>query len=557
MRPFPRFLHLLVLMPALVPLARARAQADSSARSDSGRFAQRVVTVSGDSVDRLRLAQLLGTAPLEGLMLRSTSTLTDPRRNGMKPRAFTLVLPELTFINNTSLPFGQNDGALWAGVGANLRALGGFTATAGPIRLVAIPEFVYSANNPMSINPADTHFAPPKARRYPSFYSSPWNVVPYSIDLPWRMGADPIRKVYPGQSSLTLTAGPVEIGGATENEWWGPALINPIVMGDNAAGFPHAFLRTSRPLNTIVGRFDGRWIVGGLKESKFFDESIADNIRSLSALALTWTPSAASGLALGFTRSVFSVTNGYSDVAGHLFDAFKNVGHPDGRSIRDTTMTPGSDQLFSLFARLALPAYGLESYVEWGRADFPVSIQDFLTEPNHSRGYTAGLQWVRPVGPHSHLRLQGEVTNVEQSSSLWYRGVGSFYTSRSVIQGYTNEGQLIAAGIGPGSSAQWLAGDYFRSAWQFGITLGRTRFNNDAFFLLPYELSYANACGHDVTTYPSARAGYATSYFRLRADFKPVHRYNSFFHNRDACSSGSGSDRVIKNLSVTLTLLGW
>jgi hypothetical protein len=544
-------------MPALVPLVRARAQADSSARLDSGRFAQGVVTVSGDSVDRLRLAQLLGTAPLEGLMLRSTSTLTDPRRNGMKPRAFTLVLPELTFINNTSLPFGQNDGALWAGVGANLRALGGFTATAGPIRLVAIPEFVYSANNPMSINPADTHFAPPNARRYSSFYSSPWNVVPYSIDLPWRMGADPIRKVYPGQSSLTLTAGPVEIGGATENEWWGPALINPIVMGDNAAGFPHAFLRTSRPLNTIVGRFDGRWIVGGLKESKFFDESIADNIRSLSALALTWTPSAASGLALGFTRSVFSVTNGYSDVAGHLFDALKNVGHPDGRSIRDTTMTPGSDQLFSLFARFALPAYGLETYVEWGRADFPVSIQDFLTEPNHSRGYTAGLQWVRPVGPHSHLRLQGEVTNVEQSSSLWYRGVGSFYTSRSVIQGYTNEGQLIAAGIGPGSSAQWLAGDYFRSAWQFGITLGRTRFNNDAFFLLPYELSYANACGHDVTTYPSARAGYATSYFRLRADFKPVHRYNSFFHNRDACSSGSGSDRVIKNLSVTLTLLGW
>jgi hypothetical protein len=557
MRPFPRLPCLLAALLALCPLARAHAQGESSAGQKDGSFAQAVVTVSGDSVDRRRIAQLEGTASLEGLMLRSTSTLTDPRRNGMRPRALTIVLPELTFINNTSLPFGQNDGALWAGVGANVRALAGFTASMGPLRLVAIPEFVYSANNRMSINPALARFAPPDARRYASIFSSPWNVVPYSIDLPWRFGRDPIKKLYPGQSSLTLAAGPVEVGAATENEWWGPALINPIVMGDNAAGFPHAFLRTSRPLNMLFGRLDARWIVGGLHESKYFDANIADDVRSLSAIAVTWTPSAASGLALGFTRSVFSVTDGYSKVAGHFFDAFKNIGHPDGRSLGDTTMTPGSDQLFSLFARYALPAYGLESYVEWGRADFPVSLRDFLTEPNHSRGYTAGIQWVRPVGSHSRVRLQGEATNVEQSSSLWFRGVGSFYTSRSVIQGYTNEGQLIAAGIGPGSSAQWLAGDYFRGNWQLGLTAGRTRFNNDAFFLVPYERSYANSCGHDVTTYPGLRLGYSDSYFRLRTEYKAVHRYNSFFQNRDACGTGEGADRAIKNLSVTLTLLGW
>jgi Capsule assembly protein Wzi len=557
MRPYTRFACLLATLLGLGPLATVQAQADGSAGGSTGPFAQGVVTVSGDSVDRLRLAQLLGLAPLEGLMLRSTGTLTDPRRNGLRPRAFTIVLPEVTYINNTSLPFGQNDGALWAGVGANVRALGGFTATAGPLRLVAIPEFVYSANNRLSMNPGDLHFAPPNARRYASPYSSPWNVVPYSIDLPWRFGPDPIKKLYPGQSSLTLTAGPIEVGGATENEWWGPALRNPVVMGDNAAGFPHAFLRTSHPLGTRFGRFDGRWIIGGLHESKYFDSTIADNVRSLSAIAITWTPTATSGLALGFTRSVFSVTDGYSNVAGHFLDAFKNVGHPDGQSIGDTTMTPGSDQLFSLFARYALPAYGLETYVEWGRADFPVSMKDFLAEPNHSRGYTAGLQWARSVGSHSRVRFQSEVTNVEQSSSLWFRGVGSFYTSRSVIQGYTNEGQLIAAGIGPGSSAQWLAGDYFPGNWQVGLTMGRTRFNNDAFYLLPYETSFANSCGHDVTTYPGLRLSYSGNYFRLRTEYKVAHRYNSYFHNKTACNGSFGTDRVIKNLSVTLTLLGW
>ena len=265
MRPYLRFAYLLAAVLGLGPLSRAQAQAApstgfnvSNARN-VGPLAEGVITVSGDSVDRLRVAELLGAAPLEGLMLRSTGTLTDPRRNGMQSRPFTIVLPEVMFVSNTSLPFGQNDGALWAGVGANLRALAGFTATVGPLRLVAIPEFVYSANNRLSINPGDLHFAPPNARRYDSPYSSPWNVVPYSIDIPWRFGADPIKKLYPGQSSLTLTAGPIEVGGSSENEWWGPAIRNPVVMGDNAAGFPHAFLRTSHPSGgaSAASRVDG------------------------------------------------------------------------------------------------------------------------------------------------------------------------------------------------------------------------------------------------------------------------------------------------------------
>jgi len=560
MRPYPRFAYLMAALLGLGPLSRAQAQLTPGTGFNTrivGPFAEGVMTVSGDSVDRLRIAEALGSAPVEGLMLRSTGTLTDPRRNGRESRLFTVVLPEVLFVNNTSLPFGQNDGALWAGVGANFRALAGFTVTAGPLRLVAIPEFVYSANNRLSINPGDLHFAPPNARRYESPYSSPWNVVPYSIDLPWRMGPDPIKKLYPGQSSLTITAGPIEVGAASENEWWGPAVRNPLIMSDNAAGFPHAFLRTSHPLGGRFGRFDARWLIGGLHESDFFDASIVNNVRSLSAIALTWTPSANSGLSLGFTRSVFSVTDGYSNVASHVFDAFKNVGHPDGRQFGDTAMPPGSDQLMSLFARYVLPAYGLDTYVEWGRADMPVSIKDFLEMPNHSRGYTAGLQWAKQTSSSSRIRLQGEITNMEQSSSLWFRGVGSWYTSRSVIQGYTNDGQIIGSGIGPGSSAQWLAADWFRGSWQGGLTYGRTRFNNDAFFLLPYETSFANSCGHDVTSYPGLRISYSDSYFRLLTEYKDAHRYNSYFHNKTTCNGSFGTDRVIQNLSVTLSLLGW
>ncbi len=222
-------------------------------------------------------------------------------------------------------------------------------------------------------------------------------------------------------------------------------------------------------------------------------------------------------------------------------------------------MEPGKDQLFSLFARWALPAYGFESYVEWGRAEFPVSLRDFLDMPNHTRGYTAGLQWVGPVGADSHVRVQGEVTNVEQSSTWQFRPIGSFYTSRSVYQGYTNLGQLIGSGIGPGSSGQWIATDYYKGPWQFGGMLSRERFNNDEYWLLTFseQAQYVRNCGHDVSVYPAIRAGYSARTFRVRAEFAPGSRYNSFFQNRLSCFDGAGSDRSNKNLSVTLATFGW
>jgi len=554
MRPFPRCIGLLAAVAALAPQSRAIAQSSSSDRNAGGTFAQGVITVSGDSVDRLRLAQLEGRAPVEGLMLRSTSSLMDPRRSGGTPRTFTIVFPDFTLVSNSTLPFGQNDGALWAGKGANLRVLAGFTISAGPLRAVVIPELAYSSNNRLNINPADPRFvkAVPAGR---SVYSNPSNVFPYSIDMPWRFGGEGFTKIYPGQSSVSVTAGPIEAGAATENEWWGPAIVNPIVMGDNAPGFPHGFIRTSHPVNTIVGRLDARWIVGGLKESDYFDDNPDNDVRALSSLAIAWKRNAESGVTLGFLRSVFSATNGYSDVAGHSFDALKNTGHPNARATNDSTMIPGSDQIFSLFAQWALPRYGLESYVEWGRAEFPVSFRDFLKQPEHSRGYTAGVQWSKPIGADARFRAQGEFTNVEQSSTFRFRPIGSWYTSRSVIQGYTNEGQLIAAGIGPGSSSQWFAADYFKGSWLLGVTAGRVRFNNDAFFLL----SYATRCEHDVTTYPGLRAGYSNSYFRLRADFASATRYNSFFQNKnDVCDQGGdGSDRSNKYLKVTLSTFGW
>lgn len=541
------------LPPELVEAGSPKARDSLVASSLRSLFVKGVITVSDDSVDRLRIASIADTSGIEGLMLRSTSSLMDRRHAFGSGTGFSVVMPTVYLAANSELPFGQNDGALWAGKGLNLRALAGFTVTAGPIRLVVIPELTRSSNSRLSIDPTDTSFVPrvPSSR---SVFSSPFNVYPYSIDLPWRMGDLSFTKIYGGQSSLTVGGPAFQIGAATENEWWGPAIRNPLVMSDNAPGFPHLFLRTRGPVQTIAGRFDARWIVGGLKESDFFDNDTRNDIRSLSAIALTWASSRTSPFTFGFTRSVFAPADGYGQAATRWFDALRNTGHPDAHALTDSTMTPGPDQIFSLFGRAALPRYGLETYLEWGRADFPVSLRDFLEEPIHSRAYTIGAQWVLPAGDVSRVRVQGEITNVEQSTTYRFRPQGSFYTSRAVVQGYTNEGQLIGAGLGPGSSGGWFAADYLRSEWQLGVTWGRVRFDNDAFFLRPY----ANRCGHDVTVFPGARAGFTNEYLHVFAQVSPGSRYNTFFQNKTSCEAGGdGSDRSNTSFSLTVASFGW
>lgn len=514
-----------------------------------------VVTVSGDSVDKLRLAQLEGRAETGGMFLRSTSSLTDPRRSGMAPKPLTLVLPQVSFVMNSDLPFGQNDGAMWGGKGYNWRALAGFTATFGPVRLVAIPEFVQSTNYAISVDPLDLRFARPLPGSRSSF-ASPFNYIPYSVDWPYRFGDASFAKAYPGQSSLTLSFSSLGIGASTENEWWGPAVRNPILFSDNAPGFPHAFIRTERPVRTGIGVFEGRWIVGGLKESDYFDDDVTNNIRSISAVSVVWKRRQGSGLSLGLARSVFAAADGYSGVPGHALDFLKGTGTPNALPMTDSTLTAGHDQLFSVFAHWMIPRYGLETYIEWARAEFPSSLDELLRSPNHTRGYTAGLQYAHAFsGRDSRVRLQAEFTNVEQSSTYRFRPIGSFYASRAVIQGYTNEGQMLGSGVGPGSSGQWFATDYMRRNFQVGVNFGHTRPNTDAFF----ARANPNYCFHDAMVYPGARAGFSTRFFKVHADYSRLTRYSAFFQRVRGCGTDETAigDRSWHYLSLNLTLLGW
>jgi hypothetical protein len=475
--------------------------------------------LAGATEYRLRTMRLRSGPDGTSRLLRSPSTLLD-LPTGRTALDVWVLAPSARAVYNSDLPFSLNEGSLWAGRGGSAVVSAGIVAGYRSLRLVLAPDLVYSENRAFQ-----TFARPEEAGRDRHEFASPFHYPPLSLDQPQRPGSDPLRTVRPGQSSLTLSADRVELGVATENLWWGPGVRNSIIMSNNAPGFPHAFLRTRSPLASRLGRFEGVWLLGGLQESSHFDFDPANDHRSLSALAIVFSPRWEPNLSVGLARAVFASSPGRVPPPGAALDVFRSVGNPAAER-GDTLAAVERDQLFSLFARWVFPASGFETYFEWGRYDQPESLRDFLEMPNHSQGYTLGLQWARPAFRETTFRLQAEATYLEPSSTFRVRPVGDWYASRTVSQGYTHQGRIIGASIGPSGSSQWLAGDLFGGNWSAGSYLGRIRWNNQAQFTYFPEFRYA-----DVTAFGGVRGGYDWGPVAAALDVAYGVRYNYLFQS--------------------------
>ncbi len=514
-----------------------------------------VVFVISDSVDQLRLRSLTD-AGYGFPLLRSTSTLTAPLAGNYWQPKISFVSPRVMVVDNSAIPLTQNDGPLWAGRGRSTSATTGVRIELGPLRAIIAPELLNSENSNWQLRDTVRFYAPPIPKeRQGGGFVFPWYMPPLSIDQPLRMGAKKLHTIDAGQSSALIYLGPVAFGAATENEWWGPGIRNAIVLSNNAGGFPHILVRTSEPIRTRYGTFDARLIAGGISESGFFDTTSTNNLQAISLAGLAYSPPRNPNLTLGFARAVYGTVDKWKTIPGRILRSFSNPGRPNNRSLADSSTYPGGeDQVYSLFARWAAPRDGFESYVEWSRTELPANLRDLLVAPNHTQGYTIGFQWRKPTtAAAGTVRLQGEVTTLEQSATFRDRPIGSYYTSRKVVQGYTHHGQVIGASIGPGASAQWLAFDYLAHTWYAGPFAGRTRLNEDMHSVYGWP-QYIGYCNHDVSLYTGVRSGWRSKYLSATADLTFGNRINAWFQEQSGCPNGpSRLDIRNRTLSVTLS----
>jgi hypothetical protein len=512
----------LTLVTSLILAAAACMLVPGPARSQELPPTHGLVTIGGWAEEGIRLDRLLGRRTGGGSLIRSPSSETPPL-SGRGRFAAALLRPEAVTVWNSGLPFSFNEGSLWAGRGLNLRVMAGAMVELGPLRLVLAPQLSHQANRDFQVIPfSNAH----DTTRHP--LSSPSHGRPESIDLPSRFGERPFSVLDAGQSSATLTVGPLAGGASTENLWWGPGIRNAIVMSNHAPGIPHLFLRTAAPVSSRLGELEARWVLGRLEESDYFNTSGHDDVRSFSGLALAFRPAFEPELSVGFARAVYApAASGRVSLEAAL-DVFRSVGRPNAHPPDDLLREVGPDQVFSLFGRWRFPVAGFEAYAEWARYEEPASLRDLLVLPHHSQGYTLGAQWARPLPGTSALRLQAEATNLEPSASYRHRPVISWYTSRPVPQGYTHRGQVIGAAIGPGASSQWAAADYFmpsnRSA---GLFVGRIRWDNAAFYRPAPRAFFA----HDVSLYLGVRGSLPLGPMQATAELSSGKRFNYLFQS--------------------------
>lgn len=449
--------------------------------------------------DRARLAQLSGASTAEALL--RDGARVDAAASGLR-----WLLPEVNFTWNRALATSLNDGALWAGRGANVLIRGGATFGWRRLRLTIAPELTVSQNAPVEVMTGTVGGW--------SRWASPWRTADMPADLPLRFGDASLVSFHLGQSALSAQWDRVAVGISSGNLWWGPGLRNALVLSNQAAGIPHAFVRTARPLRSRFGDIEGRLIVGGLTESLYFDTIPGNDVRAVNGLALTLTPRRVPTLTVGLARLVIAPVGGVGETIGHFADVISTWNGGDAR-----------DQLSSLFVRWIAPESGFELWGEWAKSRLP-TLRELLTAPNADQGWTAGVQWALPRSEGA-LRFQLEFSDLAQSTVFANRPARDYYTGRAAIQGFTQRGQVLGAASGSGSTHGWFASDRVYDDWSVGGFVARTRWENDAYYREPNPQLF----GHDVSLFSGVRGSRRLAKWDAQGSLTFERRVNYLFES--------------------------
>ncbi|SJZ73964.1 capsule assembly Wzi family protein [Sediminibacterium ginsengisoli] len=382
----------------------------------------------------------------------SSSDYLQPHR--FKKAALT-ILP-LTIVQqfNSHHPFGWNDGAMIAAKSYQAMVRAGIHISAGPLDVQLQPEFVYAANPGFEHN------------------SQYGNIL---------TGA--YKKIFPGQSSISISAGAFSAGVSTENLWWGPGMRSALLMSNNAPGFNHFFFKSRRPVKTGIGSFEWQLLGGEITlDPKLTFENTNlmarpvpfNDARYLSGIVLSYQPKWVPGLFVGFTRAVQTYTDDNESPSVGIFEKYfpvlalavekKNVRNEDNMR---------RDQLASFFMRWVLPKAKTEFYIEYGYNDYGVNMRDYLLGPTHSAAYIAGIRKIIPMQQNRRLELGFELTQMSQTPDFMVRDAGNWYTHGQIWEGYTHQNQILGAGAGLGTNVQSITVNWVDGWKQLGFLIER------------------------------------------------------------------------------------
>ncbi|QEN06988.1 hypothetical protein EXM22_02930 [Oceanispirochaeta crateris] len=368
---------------------------------------------------------------------------------------------------NLNSPHGINDGGLWQGKGYNSSYSGGLSLLSEFVDLTIYPEFYFSQNQDFVLQELT--------------WSGSEYAYPYSgIDAPQRFGNSSFMDFSWGQSQIRFKYNGWSLGIGNENVWIGHGSTSAHTLSNNADGFPHVDVGVSKA-DTSWGDVEFKMWWGALKSSDYNVNVDPDTYSDfLSGVHLAWSPFFFPGLTMGINKT--------SQVSFEEFSMFSLIAAVDPGVIQDYSggVLNGSDNAdgrASITWNWLFDSVGFEFYGEWTTEDYVPSLDHLLVRPNHASGYILGLRQHIPITDYNDRFF---IFNAEFSSLMWSRDYylnglgwgGGFYRHSMTNLGYSNSGQFLGTGYGPGGDNQHLQLDYYAPFGKAGIYADRTRYND-------------------------------------------------------------------------------
>ena len=166
---------------------------------------------------------------------------------------------------NSNLPFGFNDGAMHPSVGKQNYYNAELAIQWGRLSLQLSPEKITAEN--FLVDGLGNNFDG-SANGYPgNFWRRYYEISENVIENPNNPFNTKSDQLFIGQSSLKYHANNWTYGVSNENLWWGPGINYSLVLTNNAPGFLHYTINTSKPLNTFLGTIEAQFIGGILQNA--------------------------------------------------------------------------------------------------------------------------------------------------------------------------------------------------------------------------------------------------------------------------------------------------
>jgi hypothetical protein len=195
------------------------------------------------------------------------------------------------------------------------------------------------------------------------------------------------------------------------------------------------------------------------------------NKRYLNSFSIIYTPKFVKGLNIGIARGMLQYKKNLSKFNNFFNKYLPIIFSPlvKENNFGDDTLI--RDQQASAFIRWIFPKEGFEFYGELGYNDYKLNLRDFTLNPTHANAYILGFKKLTCLNEKSKLDITFEITRMSQGPDSVVRSSGTWYEHGQILEGYTNQNQILGAGAGWGTNLQTLMVTKYqhKQSWSFWL----------------------------------------------------------------------------------------